>query len=140
MSDAPSATETEFRIHLDIAKMLPIIREAFQNKTLQMFTRTDSFERCSYLGPCAIGVCLSEEERSILDSGEKTDTTYSIATLITEGYATCDPETGASDIAKLQRLHDIASRLYASRKEERFKDFEEFLSSLEKKYRSDAEL
>lgn len=127
---------TEF----NLVDMLPKIREAFDNKSLQMFT-ADKLDACLYSGPCAIGVCLSEEMRDYYDNiGLKPFTNddggemwlcVSADDLVGEGVFSA-PEDQRNDLVNLQHTHDMAlgegddSRLHDA--------FRDLLSELEQKY------
>jgi hypothetical protein len=128
--------------HLNLKEMLPTIREAFDNKSLQMFTspsNTTELVRCKYAGPCAIGVCLSEEDRAIFDAGVNTSAwTLLSNTLGEEANLFVAPENQHDDIADLQTSHDAATRAKADYSEyyytERVARFEALLKKLEEKY------
>ena len=129
-------------VSIDLRESLPKIREAFDNKTLQVFTRgvgPDGGCRCLYSGPCAVGVCVPEHLRKELDSFQATE----IDCLIDLG-AVSIPEDQAADLVHLQDLHDVALnyKMMCYRVDEfsqeefdnHIASFESLLVSLEEKY------
>jgi hypothetical protein len=127
-------------IKLDLQEMLPIVRKAFDEKTLQMFTAEPGQYGCLYAAPCAIGVCLPEDVRVALDDGSETDHNYAADSLFLFGYFTC-PEGQGDDITRLQYHHDLCvGPPNEEDKANRISDFEAHLSYLEAKYRPGAEL
>jgi hypothetical protein len=91
-------------LNLDFRK----IRKAFDARQLP--------GRCSYTGPCAVGVCFEPEERELIPN-------HSIAALFDAGHVSA-PVNQMGDWAELQRLHDLVWT----------KQFSELLTELEKKY------
>jgi hypothetical protein len=91
-------------INLNMKTALPIIREAFNNKTLQMFHGKGPGTGCLYAGPCAIGVCVPEDRRPQLDEGSSTD----IESIVDAGGQIIIPANELSDFARLQGDHDMA--------------------------------
>jgi hypothetical protein len=115
-------------IKLDIKSMLPVIRKAFDEKTLQMFTASaDSY--CQYSGPCAIGVCLTQDQQRYLD--ELADDS-SIINYIAVGYVTVTGD--ASDLSTLQNLHDRCVTEIAVGQHESVEKFDYMLKQIEEKY------
>jgi hypothetical protein len=125
----------KLRLHFDIRDMLPVIRKAYNEKTLQMFQpETPGGRACTYAGPCGIGVCIPEPLRPLLDSGACTDGGYSACTLFDSQHFTCE-EGQREDIELIQELHDSASlaRPHAWY-DARAAEFGKGLTDLESKY------
>ena len=132
----PGETEPKMWIRLSMTELLLKVREAFDNKTLQMFT--DPSGVGSYQGPCAIGVGLTEEERVYGDNNEFH--AYCVDDNVRAGIFIFPTPQESRDAQLLQNAHDnsltaIEENLAISRNE-----FEEVLKSLESKYRKGAEL
>jgi hypothetical protein len=127
-------------INLDLREMIPVVRKAFDEKSLQMFTAEPGQYGCLYAGPCAIGVCLPEDIREALDDGSETDHNYAADSLFIAGYFTC-PEGQKDDIEALQYHHDrCVGPADEEDRTENIRRFGAFLSYLEAKYRPGAEL
>jgi hypothetical protein len=122
-------------INLDIRKMLPIIREAYDNHELQMF-QEGKHTGCLYTGPCAIGVCMTPKEREIADCGSDVGGT-AIRTLVDFKIITI-PEDQQDDIVHLQNLHDNATLYDEEDRQSRIDYFGVLLASLEQKYIDDS--
>lgn len=103
-------------VSLDLRTMLPVIRKAFDAGELQM---QKNHMACIYAGPCAIGVCLDPETRTMLDDAENT----AISDLLLAGTVTA-PANQHEDLHILQFTHDNVT----------VEDFGEVLARLEKKY------
>jgi hypothetical protein len=124
------------QFNIDLRQALPTIRAAFDNKELQMFKNAEGDSgRCLYSGPCAIGICIPEENRAELDFPGTGGTSFDSHQR--RGIFTCPPEQHA-DISELQRLHDalVVDRRYADDEyyARRVADFERLLIDLEDKY------
>lgn len=117
-----------------IKEMLPVIRKAYEDKTLQMF-QPYSFVACpSYCGPCAIGVCMTEEQRHAADNSACDS--YAIDSLISEGVIAENALSEEHDLVSLQRAHDVAFNCsHKGLKGECIKTFGELLTTLEEKYK-----
>jgi hypothetical protein len=132
-----------FSVELDLREMLPTIRRAFDEKSLQAFTSDGSSGKCLYAGPCAIGVCVPEQYRARLDSLSSNPNprpasmlSTSIRSLLTFGFIRA-PEDQHADLAKLQSAHDTIVRykkIKASDIENKVSTFERVLLDLEEKY------
>lgn len=109
-------------INLDLRESLPIIREAFDRKELQMFKLNPGV--CSYDGPCAIGVLIDTERRTKLCG-----TVHHLRT--TGQVIIIDDEF--KHFNNLQRMHDSACTDFYNRDAAKLK-FEELLISLEQEY------
>lgn len=121
-------------IQLNIREALPKIREAFDNKTLQMFVGWESGQdapKATYSGPCAVGVCMTEEQRKYCDSLD----IYSIRSFFDHRVVETPIEERVHFI-DLQSMHDMAhlGANHPEAHEDRIKTFEEYLISLEKVY------
>lgn len=117
---------------LDLKTMLPIIRKAFDEKTLQMFTWRPR-EECLYSGPCAIGVCLTPEQRDEFDHCSRYGGSASLTYLFSMDKVGC--ATGEKeDVIRLQRAHDFSIGGY---RKVNSAAFENILIELEKKYLGD---
>jgi hypothetical protein len=115
-----------------IREMLPKIREAYDNRTLQMFNdeRTDN---PSYNGPCAIGVCMTQEQRNYGDDNEFS--VYGVEELIDYGILIGLSGSEIRDLSDLQSEHDsVLWTPPGPNKEEWIAEFGKMLSKLEKKY------
>lgn len=127
--------ESEEMLELNLKTMLPTIREAFDNKTLQMFTADEDAE-CLYAGPCAIGVCIPEDKRSYFDDYSGCGAT-GIGTLIDDSLIGVSEEERTA-IEDLQSFHDAAVRWCFIKESDNYKDavarFERELSRLEETY------
>ena len=122
------------QIELNISEMLPIIRKAFDNKELQYQKEklVDNIgPSCLYSGPCAIGVCLTKEQRKYCDSESHGDT--SVGYLLAEEIFIAN-EDEADDLRRLQEVHDTQITYFDQVGYDDIPDFEKFLSELEKKY------
>jgi hypothetical protein len=127
-------------LDLDLHEMLPIIRKAFDEKTLQMFTHEPGKYGCLYAGPCAIGVCIPEPLRPLLDDGIGTNNEFAALSLFENGSFVC-PENQREDICELQQLHDVCVGYVVDEyQKDRIKDFGDLLERLEAKYRPGVEL
>lgn len=100
------------RFTLNRETHLPIIREAFANKTLQMFNEEQckASPSCLYQGPCAVGVVLPDDLRLYFDGGisaKHDPVSESVYSLFNEG----ELDSGGNDEwwEKLQSLHDAAA-------------------------------
>lgn len=102
-------------LNLDFKIMLPVIRKAFDAGELQM-QKSDT-DLCCYTGPCAVGVCMPEEDR------EGYDYQGTIIDLLENEIVTA-PEDQHDDWIDLQHYHDCGN----------IQHFKEFLVSLEEKY------
>lgn len=94
---------------------LPKIRKAYDARTLQMF-HMSAYDQCTYVGPCAIGICLPEDTRVLVPN-------IPIHGLISRGIVEV-PEDQAGDWLNLQVLHDVGN----------IRHFENFLLELEIRY------
>jgi hypothetical protein len=94
---------------------LPLIRDAFDREALQVFNINQG--GCSYVGPCALGVCIRPEDRKyydciddIRDEEDELICESCMATdLMKSGLFEFNNEQEAEDFIKLQSLHDAAS-------------------------------
>lgn len=123
-------------IKLDLVEMLPVIRKAFDEKSLQMFNQAqrDSM-MCMYAGPCAIGVCMPEDRRAEFDVPFEEHATTGFGALVHFGRFIVSPDQ-ADDIGQLQKLHDAAVTMSKfDDLEVLFGAFEDHLKHLEKKYK-----
>jgi hypothetical protein len=102
-------------VSLNLFADLPKIREAFDNKTLQLFHMKPT-DKCRYDGPCAVGVCMDPDPRAWIPNNR-------ITRLINQFYIKV-PEDQVSDWANLQLLHDLGN----------IPNFANFLTELEAKY------
>ena len=121
-------------INLDLKTALPQIREAFDSRNMQLFhdaTRLGS--ACIYAAPCAIGVCLTEEERIFCDEQDMPG----IGSLIDDDLVQA-PANQLQDMSDLQFAHDNAVSNNIIGKEEFYqecvRDFATKLAELEVKY------
>src|SRR5690349_10597365 len=90
---------------LEIKTALPIMRQAFDNKELQMFRVHDRHNRgCYYNGPCAIGVCLPQDLREKLDENG----VLSFTSVVLNNDITVVNDEEKYDLAAIQRAHDNA--------------------------------
>lgn len=108
-----------------IREMLVTIRRAFDNKELQMFNGQS--RQGLYSGPCAIGVCMTEEQREYGDDNEFS--MYDINELVDCNIITGLTTEEISDLAVLQMEHESCSVFSKDPK-----TFNDVLSLLEKKY------
>ncbi len=125
-------------IKLDMATVVRNARLAFDAGTLQAQQPTRgsliSKKGCLYVGPCVIGVSMTQQERDAADTLYQ-ETTTSITNLIRRGLIEM-PLDQQGDAGHLQGLHDtwhLTDRDtpdYAEAKGE----FNEFLIQLETKY------
>lgn len=122
---------TSVPIELNLKEMLPTIRKAVTEKSLQCYNEFDGYVTPSYCGPCAVGVCLSEKDRSYCDTREDA---YAIGSMIVTGYIKA-PADQIEDFIKLQRSHDRACRPNGEEKAEFIGKFEELVTTLERKYK-----
>ena len=92
-------------INLNVKDSLPTIREAFENKTLQMFKpyASPKDSKCTYSGPCAVGACMTEEERTFCDD----QLWYGVYSLVNNNVIHTHHKD-ADVFAVLQNLHDSA--------------------------------
>jgi hypothetical protein len=95
---------------LDLRIHLPVIRAAYEAGELPQEAR--------YAAPCAVGLCLPEDTRVLLDAED-----YHIAFALNKGVVNC-PSDQVIDWGKLQIQHDVWNK----------KEFEKLLTELEKKY------
>lgn len=100
------------RFTLNRETHLPIIREAFANKTLQMFDegQCKGSNACIYQGPCAVGVVLPDDLRRYFDGGTSVSeetVSNSVSTLFNTGEL--DSSDDAAWWENLQGLHDAAA-------------------------------
>lgn len=124
-------------ITVSLQNVLPKTREAFDNKTLQMFQEDARSARASYSGPCAIGCALPEIARRVLDESQS----YTSIDYLAQSGLVVIPQGQLKDLNRLQQLHDnvFAWRVCKSPQEDidrRVKEFENFLIQLEEKYLS----
>lgn len=97
---------------------LPLIRDAFDREALQVFN-IGAYRGCTYVGPCALGVCIRPEDREYYDNiedyifydDEDKDASISAAAsdLTNEGLFEFNSNEEADDFITLQVLHDNAS-------------------------------
>lgn len=118
-----------------MSEMLTTIREAFDNKTLQMFT--DTYGSPKYNGPCAIGVCMTQEQRDYGDSNEFF--AYTIDELVSYNIVTGLTDEEQYDLLRLQSEHDgacgYADGPYKEDHAGMIAEFEAELIRLEEKYK-----
>lgn len=123
------------QINMDLKEMLPKIRAARDAMTLQMNGPKEEIgpNNCKYVGPCAIGVCMTEEEQIFCDSQNRS----ALHSLIEEGIVIF-PEEQKSDALSLQLYHDNAVHTNYDRRYKQYplkvSEFDDFLSGLEVKY------
>jgi hypothetical protein len=121
-----------------IREMLPKIREAYDNKTLQMFRKPgeDGYQAFArYNGPCAIGVCMTHEQKDYGDNNEFNE--YGLYCLIENNIVVGLDPAESFDITELQAYHDRALNLAYKTYEEheaQIARFGAFLTMLEEKY------
>jgi hypothetical protein len=116
-------------INMDMRTLLPKVREAFNNKQLQIFQSNYS-GKCSYSGPCAVGVGMTEEQRKFCDDRQWP----SVNSLIVDKVIAI-PDRQYDDFRKLQNAHDNCARYSGSEMiEEEISIFGDLLERLEKKY------
>ena len=88
-------------IHLDIRQVLPLARAAFDAGQLEI--QNDAATRCTYAGPCAIGVALTPEQRIQCDDGSNNAT--GIIHLLQHKIIIA-PEDQHAAFVELQDAHD----------------------------------
>lgn len=117
-------------IELNMKDSLPTIRKAFDEKKLQMFVERSAACSPIYAGPCAVGVCMTEQEQAFCDNRSE----YSISSLMNDEIVIV-PDNEYEDFSTLQMRHDAACiGIDHENYPVRLSDFEEFLVSLEQKY------
>lgn len=117
-------------VHLSVGAMLPIIREALDNKTLQMFTAGEDSE-CLYSGPCAIGVCMTPDQRAHFDRCPLESSGTGIYGFLRSGAITTD---NAEALKELQSFHDAAVREVGIVRDKKINEFVDYLAQLEEEY------
>jgi hypothetical protein len=123
---------------LDMREMLPTIRKAFDEKSLQMFKaeENEGTPGCFYSGPCAIGVCLDEDVQHYLDglSESLAEDSTDINTHFNEGRVTTGDDP--IDWVRMQIMHDGAIGWISDhqRRDKAIKEFEKYLTVMEQKY------
>lgn len=86
------------KICIDLKTSLSVIRKAFDNKELEMFTNPGG---CTYSGPCVIGVLFDEHTRRYLDVLPN----YTLRDLVELGIISV-PIEQLCDFSQLQIIHD----------------------------------
>ena len=120
-------------ITINIRDALVKIREAFDNKTLQMFNYEQNIE-LRYSGPCAIGVCVSPSERTYLDAKAREIMAYSLSDLIDNKIVNTPNNRESVALTQFQEMHDDVCTGTAS-----IEDFEDLLVHMERAYPTVAE-
>lgn len=82
---------------------LPAIKQAVEQGLLQAQTQKGAVIK--YQGPCAIGVILPPDTRSLLDEGSQ-ESVYSIASFFETSEVTVADGDEKEDWEQLQRVHD----------------------------------
>lgn len=135
-----SKTRMYRAVPLELKTMLPVIRKAFDEKTMQMFTQPDEEgpRLCKYAGPCAIGVCLTKSQQKRFDNSWRPDSSLAIRTLFQYDWAMAD-ENEKNDIVRLQKGHDNSIGVCDNDRKKAIADFGLLLYTLEKQYLSPKE-